>query len=55
MGKERNRVTISAEITNEQRDTLKEISTEKDRSVSWLIREALNEYFRKFNGETVNA
>ena len=49
--KERDRVTIAAEITTDQKKILAELSQKEDRSVSWLIRDALNEYSRKIIGK----
>lgn len=40
-------VTISAEILPEQKDDLNELSERMDRSVSWIVREALKDYISK--------
>lgn len=37
-------VTIAAEITPDQKDFLNYLSKEMDRSVSWIIRDAINNY-----------
>lgn len=52
MARERDSVTISAEITKAQREILNKLSEEMDRSVSWIIRDAINKY-SKMNSEVL--
>lgn len=41
---ERDRVTIAAEITSNQKEILKVLSESMDRSISWIIRDAILNY-----------
>lgn len=54
---ERNKVLVAAEVDTEQKKVLLSLCEKLDRSVSWVIRDALNDYYKKlnFNNETVSA
>lgn len=41
---ERDRVTIAAEITKSQKEILTVLSESMDRSISWIIRDAIVNY-----------
>lgn len=44
MARVKESVTISAEITKSQKEILNELSESMDRSVSWVIRDAIENY-----------